>query len=472
MPDSLLLRGKRLRRTHGYMLCVILTALMFVSLMPTPAAQAQEIPYGGTLKLGTEENIDTLNPYLTIIAATLSIDRDVYDTLTTYDTRTLDVVPWLALSWDLSPDGLTWTFHLVKNATWHDGIPLTSADVKATFDLIIGQQIPIPYGRVGFIQSVEAPDDYTVIFHTAEPSATMLDALANTHIVPKHIWGNMTKDQVLKYDNSQMIGSGPFKFVEFKKGNYVHLKANENYWKGRPYIDDLFVVTYPDPESELSALRTGDIDYSYIINPKQVPVIESDPNLKLITAQGAIWRGIYISVWENATSSPPNPALKDLRVRQAFHKSIDKESLNNLLHEGFWTVGAGPVCPMASSWYDPNLSKEVDLSFNLTEAARILDDAGYKDIDQSGIRQATKDISVVLPDGKTFVVPKGTKLDFGFVVDSSYPDEVEGASMLNGWLHTAGMNIRISTATDAVLGADVAPPYPYDIMLWTWENYS
>jgi peptide/nickel transport system substrate-binding protein len=443
---------------------------MLVSLMPASPAQAQEIPYGGTLILGTVETIDTLNPYTTIIDTALSVDRNIYDTLVTYDTRTLGYLPWLAQSWDISPDGLTWTLHLVKNATWHDGTSFTSADVKSTFDLVLGQQVPIPFGIVGFVESVEAPDDYTVVLHTAEPSATMLYGLAELFIVPKHIWGNMTKDQVLKYDNPQPIGTGPFKFVEYKKSDHVTLKANENYWKGRPYVDELIYTSIPDEEAELSALRTGGIDYMYEVNPKEASIVESDPNLKMAVALPMLHRDIYMSVWENTTSVPPNPALKDVRVRQAFHRSIDKEALNNLLHLGMFTPAAGCVTPMAPYWYDANLTSEVDMSFNLTEAARMLDDAGYKDVDGSGIRQATRDISLVLPSGKTFTVPKGTKLDFSLIVDDSYSDEVRGAEMLNGWLHTVGMNIRISTASDAVLGADLTPPYPYDMMLWAWTT--
>lgn len=421
------------------------------------------------MKVGIVEGPDTLNPYATVEGSATTILRDLYDTLVTVDLQQ-NYVPQLAQSWEHSPDGLTWTFHLKQGVTWHDGVPFTSADVKFSFDLVLSQEIPVPYGAIGFVDSVEAPDDYTVILHLPAPTAVMMYGLNQFDIVPKHIWGSMTtRDEVLRFDNIPVIGNGAFRFVEWKKGQYIRLQAYDNYWLGRPYIDELWFIQYASPETEFAALRTGEIDVMPSrMDPKEISIVDADANLKTDLSPATSSRVIYFSVYDTE-DVPPNPALKDVRVRQAFHRSIDKETLNNLIHSGMFVPAFTAIPPAVAKWYDPDLGKKVDMTFNLEAAAQMLDDAGYRDIDHSGIRQAVEDIKVALPDGSPFVIPKGTKLDFGYVIESEYPEEVLGAEMMNQWLHQVGMNIRISMADASILGATELPPYPYDIEVWNWE---
>ena len=441
-----------------------------------PLASAQQpqpqTPYGGVLKIGIDENLDTLNPYSTLLTFSEAILRDMYDTMVTWNPQ-MQYVPELAQSWDQSPDGLTWTFHIQHNVTWQDGVPFTSADIKFTIqDIALNMGVPIPHGLVSMVQSVETPDNYTVILHLQTPTSVLLYNLACLFIVPQHIWGNLTsKDQVIHYSNLPVIGDGAFKFVEWVKGQYVRLQANQNYWRGRPYVDEVWFVQYASSETELAALRTGEIDaMPSHVGSNEVNLVNADPNLKVDISSPLGFIDIYFAVYENTTAIPPNPALRDVRVRQAFLRSIDKNSLNAIIHNGLYTPGLTGVPPGCGSYFDPNLGNEVNMTFDLNAAANMLDAAGYRDIDNSGIRQATQDIKLVLDDGTTAVVPKGTKLDFGFEINTEFPEEVRAAEMINQWLHQVGMNIRITTADGDVLGSQETPPFPYDIQLWDWNS--
>jgi len=446
---------------------------MVVSMIPLARVQAQPPPptYGGTLKIGIDENLDTLNPYSTILTFSEAIIREMYDTLITWNPQ-MSYVPELAQSWSVSPDGLTWTFNLEHNVTWHDGVPFTANDVVFTIQqLALNEQVPVPYGLVSFVKSAEAPDNYTVVLHLQSPSAVLLYNLACLFIVPKHIWGNLTtSDDVIHFSNLPAIGDGAFKFVTWVKGQYVELQANDQYWRGRPYIDQLWFVQYASSETELAALRTGEIDAMPAhIEPDEVSLINADPNLKIDISAPLGCIDIYFAVYEGTTATPPNPALRDDRVRQAFLRSIDKTSLNAIIHNGLYSPAFTAVPPGDGIYFDPNLGNEVNMTFDLNAAAKMLDNAGYKVVDSSGIREATQDIKITLDSGNTSVVPKGTRLDFSFEINNEYPEEVRAAEMINQWLHQVGMNIRITTADGNVLGSQEAPPYPYDIQLWDWN---
>jgi peptide/nickel transport system substrate-binding protein len=455
--------------------------ILIVSMMVMPFSFAQQsAPYGGILKLGESQSITELNPTRGTTYTTSSVFRELYDTLVTNDPQ-MNYVPELARSWEISPDGLTWTMHLQQGVTWTDGVPFTSADVKFSFDQGLVLKVPLPYSLINWVQNVEIPDDLTVILHLKSQTAVALFDLASLVILPKHIWGNMTAQQTYDFSNLPVVGDGAFKFVEWKQGQYVRLQANDHYWRGRPYVDELWFVYYSSPETELAALRSGEIDAMFkYVNPSEIPLLKTDPNLNVTISPGLEFRDIYTSFGNYASVSTSNynwntttnPALGDVKVRQAILRSINKENISALVHNGVYIPALTGVPKGISEYYDPNLANELNLTFNLPAAAQMLENAGYRIVDNSGIRQAVQDIKIILPDGKTTTVPKGTKLDFDFAVTSDYPDEVRSAEMINGWLHQVGMNLKISSQDDGTLTAAELTPYEYDMQLWSWNSYA
>ena len=183
----------------------------------------------GTLRLGWNQEPRTLNTmnYDTVEAGRIMRGL-LYETLVTYD-QDLNPAPMLARSWEISPDGLTFTFHLTTEAEWHDGQPLTSEDIAFTYRYIIDNKIGNYINYVKYIETMETPDKQTLVLNYKEPIAAAIMDLCNVYIVAKHKWENISGKEALTYENKRPLGSGPFVFEEWKKNNFISFNANKKY---------------------------------------------------------------------------------------------------------------------------------------------------------------------------------------------------------------------------------------------------
>ncbi|MCC6472058.1 MAG: ABC transporter substrate-binding protein, partial [Alphaproteobacteria bacterium] len=219
-------------------------------------AQAQK--RGGTLRMSVDQAVAKLNPLLTRVNPEYLVAELLYSSLTRLG---LDMapVPDLAESWNASTDLTEWTFKLRKGVAFHDGSPCTAADVVATFEAIMDAKTASPARQnVGPIEKVTASDDTTVVFKLSAPYADLPVALAytNAKIVPAAV----VKAGLARLDR-EAVGTGPFKLVSFEPERLVVVERNPAFYdKGRPYLDRVQVVVYPDPTAEVSALIAGDTD--------------------------------------------------------------------------------------------------------------------------------------------------------------------------------------------------------------------
>jgi len=369
------------RKTESFLTAILLVGLlMFNTLHMCEVSGAKVTPkYGGTFIVGIGADPVTLNPAYTAGYFDHAVAGQIYNSLMEYDPYTVTPVPELAESWEISPDGLTYTFHLVRNATWHDGVPFTSADVIYTFEKVI---IPYhPRGRTSFGWiNFSAPDDYTVVLKLPQPFAPLINffSLWYAGILPKHIYDDPKYPDPTKnphnFGQLPPIGTGPFKFVEWVAGDHITLERNPNYWRtdedGRrlPYLDKIIFKVIPNPQTMVLALESGEIDYIPMFCPLN-EMVRLNKTGNFIGLTNGAFGAMY-----QITFNLENPILANKDVRHAIAYAINKTFIINTVGYGFEKVATGPI-PSSTAWaYTPNVTQ---YNYNPQLAEQLLDKAGY-----------------------------------------------------------------------------------------------
>lgn len=301
-----------------------------------------------------------LDPRIGTDSISEHLDGLIFDSLVAHDQR-LNIVPDLARKWE-TPDPTTYVFHLNEGVKFHDGRPLTSADVKYTFESILNGTVKT--GKVGsfrIIQSIDTPDPYTVTFHLREPYASFLWDLSKPGIgiVPSGAGANFGRHP---------IGTGPFEFVSATTDENILLERNATYFGGAADIERVRFKIVPDAIVRALELRKGSADVSNVnsLPPDTVMALQSDSDLVVDDQAGTNLQYIAINCQD--------PILSHREVRQALAYATDRASLIQNLVRGF-AVPADSVLP-ANHWaYD---TKIADYNYDPKQANKLLDKAGYK----------------------------------------------------------------------------------------------
>ena len=307
-----------------------------------------------------------------------TIGGKIYEGLLSYDFD-LKPRPQLAESWDVSEDGLTYTFHLVKNAKWHDGQPFTSADVVFSCKVMLMEVHPRARGIFERCESITAPDDYTVVFKLKQPFGPFLLAFetSSAPIAPKHIYEGT--DYRKNPANDHPIGTGPFKLQEWNRGNYIHLVAHDQYYlKGQPALPEIYYKIIPDGASRSVAMETGEAQLSQFadIEPFDVPRLSGLPNLKM-TTKGYEFFSPVLWYELNLRKKP----FDDIRFRKAARMLLDPDFIVKRINFGLGKPATGPIAS-TTKFYDPNVTA---YKTDIAAATKLLDDMGLKP-DANGVR--------------------------------------------------------------------------------------
>ncbi len=304
----------------------------------------------------------------------------VLEPLVRYDANK-KLVGILADSWSVSDDGMAYTFGLRQGVKWHDGAPFTAEDVVYTFDVILRETHSRTGGALANVTSIEAVDDFTVRFNMSEPYQPFYAAISSVGgpILPKHLYEG--KDILLNPANNAPIGTGPFRFDEYRRGEYVHLVRNEDYWQaGLPQIDEIYFQFIPDSAQRVIAMETGRIDVALrqVIPPADVARLVSEGHAKLVdpNAYGALGAGATLVI--NMRDAPFN----DVRVRQAMSYAIDRQLI---VDNAFNGQGAPKVSPFHSGTLYFDASAVTTYDYDPDKARALLDEAGLVP-DSNGVR--------------------------------------------------------------------------------------
>lgn len=300
------------------------------------------------------------------------ISAKVMEGLVTFDDKQ-QPLPLLATSWTTSPDGLIYTFKLREGVSWHDGKPFSASDVVFSAREIWAKLHPRSTVTWASLKSVEAPDDKTVVFTFARPIPFLMSMLGSWEgqIVPRHVYEGT--DIRANPANNAPIGTGPFVFKEWQRGQFVRLARNPGYWQpGRPYLDEVIVRMMPDAGARAAAFEVGEVMLGFF-----TPLPLSD--LKRISALPQI--GVETKGYEMFAPmhlcevNLRNPNLKDKRVRQAIMHAIDRRFILQNIYFGYGKIATGPI-PSTSPFYTQEGVPQYP--FDIARANALLDEAGLK----------------------------------------------------------------------------------------------
>lgn len=346
-----------------------------------PAAASGEPRVGGELVIGSIQEPDSLNPWLTGLTVGLEVEAMIYDSLTRVDPAGIHLpalaaeVPSLE-NGGISADLLTYTYKLRDDVTWHDGAPFTADDVVFTYEAIANPEVNAR-SRTGFelIEAVEAVDAHTVRFTLNQPSAVFLETWGYRGILPKHIFENEDLN-TSEYNRAPTVGTGPYKFVEWASGDRIVVERNENYYRDGGYIDRIVYRIIPSSDTLLTLLETGEIDLRFSINAEQVPLVR-DLDAYEVFATPA-------HAYFHFTINNADPILGDKRVRQALTHGLNKQVIADTVLQGLVQPHGSPVAQPSWVYVDHNDR----FPFDQAAAAALLEEAGWV-LGDDGIR--TKD---------------------------------------------------------------------------------
>ena len=348
---------------------IALAAAASTTALPLQVA-AQTPKKGGTLVVGTTQTARHLNGAVQSGIATAMPSTQLFASPLRFDDQ-WQPHPYLAESWKLSDDGKSLTLNLRHDAVFHDGKPVTSEDVAFSI-LAIKANHPFQT-MMGPVEKVDTPDPYTAIIRMSEPHPAIVLAMspALCPILPKHIYGDGQDLKNHPRNSKDVVGSGPFKLVEFQAGTRIVLERFDKFFlKDKPYLDRVIFNVVPDTSSLMLGLERGDIQMlPFTSVPTDLRRLQDDKNITL-TDKG--YEGIGPLNWLafNLAKKP----LSDLKVRKAIAHAIDKKFITKALMGGFATIDDGPIVPSS-----PLATKDlVTYPYDLKKAAALLDEAGYK----------------------------------------------------------------------------------------------
>lgn len=398
---------------------------------------------GGVYREGVAGNPQYLNP---LLCQTHEIDQDLCSLLFRGLTR-LDaggrVVPDLAESWSGTPDGLSYTFRLRQDQFWHDGAPITAEDILFTVGMLQAPDTPALPDLAELWRSVEAEmiDSYSVRFVLDEPYAPFLD-YTSIGLLPKHIWRDVpSADLIASPLNQNPIGSGPMRVAQ-SSAEMIRLEPNPYLVGNAPYISALEFHFYPDYPSIYAAYTKGELDGISRVLSSDLPLAKERGDLQLFSALESVYASVILNL-----KNPDTSFFQERSVRQALQYGLNRERLIAQAVAGQGVVADSPI--PANSW--AHATDLPTFAYNPTQAARLLDEAGWIDRDADGVRD--KD---------------GRALRFVLLANDD-PSRKQLIEQISADWRAIGVQAVPQSVSFAGLVSDFLAPRRFDAALVTWS---
>ncbi len=402
--------------------------------------------------LGDDNDLDSMNPAVGLEAPAYFMYALNYDLLVHFSLEDFSPSPGLAESWEVSDDGLTWTFNIREGMKWSDGEDITAEDVAFTYQRALDDPIGVWKSYLVQIDEINVVDDYTIEIDTKEPTTSLLSAYV--YVLPEHVFADIDKQELKTFENyPDPVTSGPFHVVEWRKGQFFRMEANKDYWGGEPKIDEVIYRIFNNEDALVQALKSGDIDFADTLGADFYDSLEGEANIGLNEATIPSFEeiGFNTGAGETQPDADGHPALEDPVVRLAISKAIDRETLVERVLKGHGVLGS-TIVPPAIAFYHYEPAEDELQTFDLDEANAMLDEAGYEDTDNDGIRE--------MPGG-------GEPLEFRYSVRSEENSTVTASEFISEWLAEIGIATEVKSLTDTKL-TDIIYEGKYDMFHWGW----
>lgn len=335
------------------------------------AASAQEVKKGGTAIIHMISEQRTLNPALRASTGVYNISGKIVEPL--IDKSYEGYEPVLATEWSGSDDGLTITVKLREGVSWHDGEAFTCEDVSFTAIEMWKKLLNYSSALQANLETVDCPDPHTAVFNYSKPMPLDLFVAAMPdlgHPMPKHLYEGT--DILSNKYNTAPVGTGPFKFVEYERGQYVMAEKNEDYWReGFPYLDRIVWRFIKDKSAAAAALEAGEVHESGFNGVSMADVVRLSEDDRFDTGTKGYENNVAHSTVE---FNHRNPILADLKVRQAMYHGLDIDYAIDTIMRGFAAPGRGPIPKAGADNYTDDVTT---YAYDVELAKKMLDEAGY-----------------------------------------------------------------------------------------------
>jgi len=453
---------------------------------PRPAAGAED---DRTLRIGTTQEFDSINPNLAFIGSSAEASNLDYDVLVGVGPDGTYVPTGFAESW--TRDGTTWTFKIRDGMRWSDGEVADANDVAFTFRYILasrdpryigpwapgGNDQPLPgathadgradhplslygdvLGRAAGLRSVQVVDAHTVAMTTANPTTLLLGA--QVPILPEHVWSSVPFAAAATDFQREppVVGSGPFQIVDWQRGSSARFAQNPFYWGGRPYVGEVDFRFYPDPASLAAALERGEIDYARGVAPADVDGLEASPDVDVVQGAASGFTHLAFNTYAQPIDGggASTPAVRDPRFRAALDYAIDRDAVIAAAVDGHATPATTLVPPASAPFHTEPADPR---TFDVTEAEKRLTAAGYVDSDADGTRE---DLD-------------GRPIDLRLYYPTSDPRYLAAALAIADQWKKVGIGVtpkglEPDTLEEQLYTPEAGGTADYDAVLWSWAG--
>jgi peptide/nickel transport system substrate-binding protein len=413
-----------------------------------PAHAAEDAPV--TLTVGLLQDIDSPNVTAGYLVSSYEVWNLQYATLTDKAAADFATEPGLAESWTASDDGLTYTYTLREGLLWSDGTPLTADDVAWTVNTSRDQGW-MNHSSITANLTATAVDARTVTITSSVPDPKL--PTMDVYILPKHIWEEQAAGDITTYDALDGVGSGPFTLQEWKSGQSWTMKANPNYWKGAPAIDQVIFRVFTNADAMVAALKKGEIDAANAVPSSAFADLQSTEGIQAIFGTQGSMSELAMNGMGGGLGDG-HPALQDVAVRHAIHHAIDKQVLFDRVINGYGVQGTTLSVSPDPAW-KPAIPEAEQYTYDPAKAQQLLDDAGYVDTNGDGVRE--------MPGG-------GQELVFRYAERSESEVAAPIRELITGWLEQIGIGTEVSVFDDTQL-TDVVASGEYDLFVWGWTPF-
>ncbi len=412
------------------------------------------------VRIGWASGPDSLNIGVAWLASAYTISELTYSSM--YELK-LDGSLGLDLGTEesASADGLSYTYKIKEGVKFHDGQPLTARDVAFTYNLVMAHEdFPTLHSYVEHFSSVEATDDSTVVITLDQAIPNIASKLVFLYILPEHIWKDHSEgDAAAAYENLEMIGSGPFKMLEYKPNEFIRLGVNKDYYGEKAKVDEVIFQVFSSSDVMVQALKTGQVDMITSVPNTSVETLKTSESIKVVTGAplSPDLADIIFNMVDPANCPTEDgglctghPALRDIQVRRAMAHATDKNKIIEIVKLGLATPGIALIPSGTGEWFNSDVK---DFEYDPAAANQMLDDAGYMDTDADGIRE--------MPDGSD-------PLTFRMNWPSSDNEAPRVAELLSEMWKEIGITLEMQAVESDALTAQCCPVLDYDIIIWGW----